>query len=402
MSRGRVAVTGIGALSSVGIGVEAYWDGLLAGRNGVGSVPELAALGIGVDLGGMVTDFRPEDFMTPAQSAACGRTSQLGIAATRLALEDAGLGPDGEETGVFLGTTMGEANVQEGMVAHIFDQGTEHIRLSDVQQVPDSAVALNVCKVLGLDGPCLVFPTACAAGNYALGYGYDLIRRGRVRRVVAGGCDAFSKIAFMGFGRMLALAPDCCRPFDRDRRGIAVGEGAGVVVLEDLAVARARGARVHAEMLGYGLSCDAHHMTIPHRDGLEAVMARALEGSGTAAEDIDLVCAHGTGTRINDATEYSALAAVFGPRLDQVPVVSVKSMLGHTMGAASALEAIACMLAVRDGAIPPTINFVTPDEACPVDCVPNRMRRRPLRRALNNAFAFGGNNAATVFGRYEG
>jgi 3-oxoacyl-[acyl-carrier-protein] synthase II len=399
----RVVVSGIGAVSSVGIGVDDYWRGLARGDSGVVPMPELAALGVGVEVGAPVRDFEPRDFVDPDVLDGCGRTSQLGIAAAGLALEDAGYADASSLAAVglriFLGTTMGEANVQEEMVSRLHADGPKGLRPEDVLRVADSMVGLNVCRALGVDVPSLVFPTACAAGNYAIGYGYDLVRCGRAEVVLAGGCDAFSKIAFMGFGRMLALAPDVCRPFDRDRRGIVVGEGAGIVLLEERQRALERGAPIYAEMLGYGLSADAHHMTIPHVDGVEAVMRAALTDAEIDADAVGLVCAHGTGTRINDKTEYRALERVFGGKAQRVPVMAPKSMLGHTMGAASALEAIACILALYHGVLPPTINFVTPDEECPVDCVPNQARQTTARVALNNAFAFGGNNAATVFAR---
>ena len=398
----RVVVSGLGAVSALGIGAAAYWRGLEAGRSGVGTLPELEALGVGCSVGAPVADFVPGDFMDAETAGGCGRTSQLGIAAARLALEDGGCAQGAAPPGVrvLAGTTMGEANVQEEMVGRLYREGPSGLRRRDILQVADSGVGFNICRALGLEGPSLVFPTACAAGNYAIGYAYDLVRGGRAGAVLAGGCDAFSKIAFMGFGRMLALAPDRCRPFDRDRKGIVVGEGAGMVLLEERERALARGATVYAEMVGYGLSADAHHMTIPHADGIEAVMRDALRDAGLEAGEVDLVCAHGTGTRANDKAEYAAMGRVFGERARRVPVTAPKSMLGHTMGAASALEAIACILALHHQVAPPTIHFSTPDEECPVDCVPNRARPLAARVALNNAYAFGGNNASTVFARH--
>jgi 3-oxoacyl-[acyl-carrier-protein] synthase II len=200
---------------------------------------------------------------------------------------------------------------------------------------------------------------------------------------------------------MLALSPDRCRPFDKNRQGIVIGEGAAILLLESLSRARQRQARIYAEVLGYGLSCDASHMTIPHLPGVVAVMRKALQQSGVDPGDVSIVSAHGTGTKINDKTECEAIRQCFGNHVEAMPVFSIKSMLGHTMGAASAFEAVACVLAIAEGKIPPTINYETPDEECPVDCVPNRCREASVQVALNNSFAFGGNNAATVFSRFS-
>ena len=400
----RVVVTGIGAISPIGIGKKNYWDNLLAGTNGTGPVAELEKLNTGISIGGIIPEFLPENFIPPDKAYSCGRTSQMAVAAAQMALEDAGYkkGTDleGEEVSIFMGTTMGEANVQEEMVYTWLKEGIANVQLDHILKVPDCSVALNIGRILGIEGNCLAFPTACSAGNYAIGYGYDLLQSGQASIVLAGGCDSFSKIAFFGFGRMLALAPEKCQPFDKNRHGIVVSEGSGIIILESLEHALERRADIYAEVLGYGLSCDAFHMTTTQIEGVRPVMERALLDAAIQPEDVDLICAHGTGTRINDKVESQAVIQVFGKNCT-IPVVSIKSMLGHTMGAASALEAIACILAIREGKVPPTINFETPDEECPVDCVPNQMRNLDVRIALNNSFAFGSNNAATVFSRFE-
>ena len=400
----RVVVTGIGAISPIGIGKKNYWENLLAGTNGTGPVPELEEFNTGISVAGIIPEFIPADFIPPDQVSSCGRTSQLAIAAAQMALEDAGYkkGKDlaGEEVSIFMGTTMGEANVQEEMVYTWLREDITKIQLDHISKVPDCSVAQNIGRILGIEGNCLVFPTACSAGNYAIGYGYDLLQSGQASIVLAGGCDSFSKIAFIGFGRMLALAPEKCQPFDKNRRGIIVSEGSGIIILESLQHALERRADIYAEVLGYGLSCDAYHMTTTQIEGVQPVMERALIDAEIQPQDVDLICAHGTGTRINDKVESQAVNQIFAQKR-AIPVVSIKSMLGHTMGAASALEAIACIMAIREGKVPPTINFETPDEECPVDCVPNRMRSLDIRIALNNSFAFGSNNAATVFSRFE-
>jgi 3-oxoacyl-[acyl-carrier-protein] synthase II len=246
-----------------------------------------------------------------------------------------------------------------------------------------------------------MIPNACAAGNYAHGYAFDLLRLGRVNAMVAGGVDPFSRIAFTGFNRIFAVAPEQCQPFDRNRQGTLIGEGAGVLVLETLEAAQARKAPIYAEILGYGLSCDGNHMTIPAVEGLERVMRRALEEAKIGPEDVDYISAHGTGTPANDRAESAAIRNVFGEHGRNVPVSSIKSMLGHTMGAASALEAIVCVLAARYKRIPPTINYRDSDPDCPIDPVPNTARKLEVNIALNNSFAFGGNNACTAIGAWK-
>jgi 3-oxoacyl-[acyl-carrier-protein] synthase II len=248
-----------------------------------------------------------------------------------------------------------------------------------------------------------MIPTACAAGNYAIGYGFDAIRAGRAEVMLAGGADAFSRITYMGFARLGAIAPDRCRPFDRDRKGMVPGEGAAILVLEPLSAALARGAHVYAEVLGYGVSCDSHHMTAAHPEGDGAIraMQAAIRESGVSIADVDYISAHGTGTPTNDRVESLAVRKLFGARAPEVPMSSIKSMIGHTMGAASAIEAAVCALALDTGWVPPTMNFVEPDPDCDLDYVPNCARKVDPRLILNNAYAFGGNNASLCLAHAE-
>jgi 3-oxoacyl-[acyl-carrier-protein] synthase II len=245
-----------------------------------------------------------------------------------------------------------------------------------------------------------MIPTACAAGNHAIAHGMMLLQSGRTDLVLAGGADCFSRLAFTGFARLAAISPDTCRPFSLNRKGIIVGEGAGVLVLETLDSAEHRSASVYAELLGFGISCDAHHMTAAHPDGLgtAAALTRALAQSGLGPGEVDYISAHGTGTPTNDRLETAAIRRVFEARAPHVPTSSIKSMLGHTMGAASAIEAATCALVIRHGVIPPTMNYGDPDPECDLDYVPNHARRQRVRVAVNNSAAFGGNNAVTVFG----
>ncbi|MDD2708825.1 MAG: beta-ketoacyl-[acyl-carrier-protein] synthase family protein [Verrucomicrobiae bacterium] len=399
----RVVVTGLGAVSSIGIGVENFWPSLLAGRSGVSPVSSFDTVHHASTIGGEIRDFHPEKHVRPEILPHCGRASQLAIAAARLALHQSGLSSaslPAAESGIFVGTTMGECQLQESLVRGWNQHQETRLDPGMVLQVPHGNLACNVAWDLDLEGcACLTIPTACAAANYALLNAFDAIRDGSIRIALAGGADAFSQTAHTGFGRMMALTPDRCRPFDKNRQGIIIGEGAAILVLESLAHARQRGSPILAELLGGAFGCDAHHMTIPNRPTIAAVMRKALAACNLAPEQIDAVSAHGTGTRQNDQTEAQAIREVFGPNPARPPVFSIKSMLGHTMGAASGLEAIACVMALRDGWLPPTIHFETPDEECPVDCVPNQARRTDPKIIMNNAFAFGGNNAITVFAR---
>jgi 3-oxoacyl-[acyl-carrier-protein] synthase II len=261
-------------------------------------------------------------------------------------------------------------------------------------------LSANLAIELNLKGPNYVIPTACAAGNYAIGYAFDLIRMGEAEMMLAGGTDAFSRIALIGFNRLYAIAPEKVQPFDKNRKGMMVGEGAGIVIVEPLENALKRNAFIYAEILGYGLSCDAHHMTAPLSDGIKEAIEKSLNESNITPDEVDYYNAHGTGTPANDKEECLAIKKVFGEYYKKLAVSSIKSMLGHTMGAASALEAIACCLAVKNNIIPPTINYETPDPDCDIDCVPNAARQQKVNIALNNASAFGGNNACLVLKKF--
>lgn len=259
------------------------------------------------------------------------------------------------------------------------------------------SITRSIGVFLKTKGENLLIPNACAAGNYALGYGFDLIRKGEIDFAIVGGADSLSRVAFQGFQRLYAMSPDICSPFDKDRHGMLLGEGAGILILESLEKALSRKAPIYAKVLEYGLSCDAFNMTIPNRVGIKKSMTKAIKNANISIDDIDYISAHGTGTIQNDKEESGAIKEIFGEK--QVPVSSIKSMLGHCMGAASALESIACCLALKEDIIPPTINFKTPDPECDIDCVPNSARKIKVQTALNNGFAFGGNNCCVVLGK---
>ena len=402
-TRPRVVVTGIGVVTSVGIGRETFWRQLLDGRCGIGPVESFDTSRYNVHLGGEVKEFAPEAFVEHVEPGSIGRASQLAIAAARLALDDAGIAIDSVDpraVGVSIGTTSGEPEFIERFDDMELAGARDRIGPEFIGRYPCHVLAAHVASELGFRGPNLVIPTACAAGNYAVAHALDSLRAGEADVMLAGGSDAFSRITYTGFARLGAIAPHRCQPFDRDRKGMIPGEGAAVLVLEPLERARTRGARIYAELAGYGLTCDANHMTAPHGDGAVRAMRTALADSGVAPEQVNYISAHGTGTAVNDRVETLAVKQAFGEVAPRVPMSSIKSMLGHTMGAASAIEAAACTLAVWDDHLPPTIHLEHPDPECDLDYVPNTARATRVDVAMNNAYAFGGNNASVIFRKF--
>jgi 3-oxoacyl-[acyl-carrier-protein] synthase II len=402
MNKRRIVVTGMGVVSSVGVGKDEFWKSIISGKSGISKVTSFNTKELRCHYAGEIKNFIPEDFIVKRKIQFLGRTSQLAIAATFLALKDSRLSLKNiskERTGVFLGTTMGEKPLEESIDVWI-KEGNDKISKSKILQSSPSNLPANIADYFKLQGPNYLIPTACAAGNYAIGYGFDLIKKGDIDYAVVGGADSFSKLAFCGFHRLYAMAPERCQPFDKNRRGMLVGEGAGILFLESLESALKRNSKIYAEILGYGISCDAHHMTASHIEGIEKVIRKALKEADIQREEVDYINAHGTGTQGNDRTECAAIKNVFKEQYKTIPVSSIKSMLGHTMGAASAIEVLTCCLVVKENIIPPTINFETPDTECDIDCVPNRAKIKKVNIALNNGFAFGGNNSCLVIKKY--
>ncbi|MFH1094312.1 MAG: beta-ketoacyl-[acyl-carrier-protein] synthase family protein [Candidatus Omnitrophota bacterium] len=400
--RVRVVVTGLGVISSIGFGKDEFWKNLINGRSGISKVVAFDTVDHSTHFGGEVKNFNTDDFISRKKAKVMGRASHFAIAATNLAFENAGLDPKQlveRRISVLLGTTGGEIQKMEEMDSIWIEKGVDAIDNLSVIQYPVSNISANVALEFKIKGRNRMFTTACAAGNYAIGYGFDLMQLGKAAMVIVGGSDAFSYLSFTGFNQVRAVAPEMCQPFDKNRKGMIPGEGAGILILETLESAIKRNADIYAEILGYGLSCDAYHMTNPQVEGVSACMDSALKRSGITPEEVDYISAHGTGTRFNDRTESISINNIFKNR--KVPVSSIKSMLGHTMGAASAIEAISCCMAIKEGVIPPTINFETPDPECDIDCVPNIARKQKVNIALNNGFAFGGNNACLVIKKFK-
>lgn len=399
----RVVITGLGVVSSIGTGWEDFWENLLMGKSGISPVTSFDTSSHFTHNGGEIKNYSPEEFIPSVDLPLHSRASQLALAASKLAVNDSGLSSSDFaylNAAVCIGTTLGSVQTSEFINEQIVVHGRKDFSNELVCQVPTHSTPSAIAKNFILSGSNMMFSTACAAGNYAIGYGYDLIILGRADVALTGGSDAFSKVAFTGFNQFSAVAPEKCQPFDKHRKGMMVAEGAGILILESLENALARKAKIYAEILGYGLSCDASHMTLPSVDGVSGCMTKAMRNAVIKSEDIDYISAHGTGTPANDRTECAAIREVFGPYYRKIPVSSIKSMLGHTMGAASAIEAITCALVLKHDIVPPTINYETPDHECDIDCVPNKARRHIANFALNNSYAFGGNNASLVLKKY--
>lgn len=409
MKKDRVVVTGLGIVSPIGSGADAFWNAACKGVNGIAPIKAFDTAGFRTSVGGEVKDFSPETYLTADQIDTMGMSSRFAASAAKMAITDSGIdlsARDPYRVAVSLGTTMGEPQILEKGIEMIYAaQGSADTMPANLPgQYPCGVISANVARTIGACGPVIMIPTACAAGNYAIGYAFDLISTGMADIAVAGGSDPISKIAFTGFNRLLATAKESCKPFDKNRDGMCVGEGSGMLLLESLTHAKKRGARIYAEVLGYGLGCDAFKMTIPDPSGSGGILAltRALANAGISPDAVDYISAHGTGTEENDKTETLIVKSVFGEKAKSIPVSSIKSMIGHTMGAASAIEAAACVLMIDKGVILPTINYSEPDPECDLDYVPNTARNAHVRIAVSNAYAFGGNNSTLVLGKFGG
>ena len=402
-----VVVTGLGAITPLGLDVPTTWEGLVAGRSGVSGISLFDATGLSVRIAGEVHGFDPEALLGPKRTRRSARFSQLAIAATREAIADAGL--DAEEVADRLGVVVNNAVAgvpeTEDNVEALRNGGPREVSAYYVPATIPNMAACEVAIDLGAHGPVTASALACASGNYALLEARRLIVAGEADVVIAGGTDAgITEAMFAGLANMgpLSLRNDeperASRPFDLDRDGFVFGEGAVVLVLESAAHARGRGARSYGTVAGGALTSDAFHISAPEPSGAQAAKAieLALERTGTAPGDLDYICAHGTGTRANDLVETLAIRQALGPAADHVPASSPKSMVGHLIGAAGALSAVVCLLAMRDGVLPPTINLETPDPACDLDFVPLDARPATVRTAVANAFGFGGQNCVVV------
>ena len=410
----RVVITGMGALTPLGNDVDSFWQGCVEGRSGIDWITLFDNSAYPVKVDGEVRGFDPQDYMDRKEARRMARFSQLSVAAARMAIEDAGLKLEGEDRariGVFLGNGNGGFPEDDQAMRTIIEKGGNRLDPFFMSKTLPNIAAAQVAMQFGLKGYNNTVTTACAASTQAIGDALDVIRLGRADVMVAGGGEAgICELGLAGFHIMKALSTraddpkKASRPFDAGRDGFVCAEGAGILILETLAHAQRRGARVLAELAGYGASSDAYHVVAPCVDGEGAQRAIriALEDAGIGPEEIDYINAHGTSTQANDHSETVAIKGVFGERAYRIPVSSTKSMIGHALGASGAIESIACLKTMETGIIPPTINYETPDPECDLDYVPNKARQvDSVRTVLKNSFGFGGQNACLVFKRFE-
>jgi len=412
--RARVVVTGMGAITPLGLNVEDTWQALKEGRSGIGRITQFDASDYPVQIAGEVKGFDPGLYMDGKEARRMARFSQFAVAGAKMAVEDARLMFDdsnADDVGVVIGTAVGGGLLESQMADRtLLNKGLRRVPPLFVPSMIPNAAAHHVACAFGARGYSSTVIGACASGNQAIGEGARAIRDGTAPVVIAGGTEfAMCELALAGICAMRALStrndePErACRPFDAERDGFVASDGCGVLVLESLDHALARGARIHAEVLGYGVSSDAYHVSAPHPEGMGSALAmrRAIADAGLKPEDIGYINAHATATVAGDPAEVAAIKSVFGSRAYEIPVNATKSIIGHLLGAAGAVEAIATIMTLKEGILHPTINYEHPDPECDLDCVPNEARRAQVDVALSNSFGFGGQNACLVFRSWE-
>jgi 3-oxoacyl-[acyl-carrier-protein] synthase II len=410
----RIAVTGIGLIAPTGVGRKRVWEALAEGRSGISRIEDFDTSNLKTNIAGVCREFRGEEFFDEREMSRLDRVSQMAIAATEMATREAGLTNgqlDSYDAGVYLGTGFGGQGSIEEFCGAFFSNGKGRRSAIAIPKSMYNASSSNIAIRFKTRGPNITVTTACSSGANAIGQAFHLIRYGHADRMIAGGAEApITPVVMDAWKEMRVLStkndpPErACKPFSANRDGFVLAEGAGIVVLEDLEKAVERGVHIYAEVIGYGSTADASHITFPDPDGEAHAMTRALKDAGARPEEIDYINAHGTATKLNDASETEAIKRVFGSRSYEIPINSIKSMLGHSMGAAGAIEFIATVLAIEHQLVPPTINYEESDPQCDLDYVTEGAREfgrsRPLRTAISNSFGFGGNNAVLVVRAY--
>jgi len=411
--RKRVVVTGMGAMTPLGETIDEYWGNLIKGVSGIGPMTQADPTGFPTSIAGEVRSFDPATYIDAKEARRMARFAQLGVAAALRAAENAGLDAStivSEESGVVLGNGNGGMPTTEEQAKVLFDRGGMKESPFFIPMVLPNMAAAQISRILGLKGYTNTVITACAAGTQAIGEGAEVIRRGTAKVVFAGGTEAgICQLSLGGFSVMRALSTrndepqKASRPFEANRDGFVPGEGAGILVLEEMEHAISRGVPILAEIVGYGVSSDAYHPVHPDENGEGAAraMSWAIADAGLTPPDIDYINAHGTSTPVNDAIETLAIKLVLGDGAYHVPISSTKSMIGHAMGGSGGVEAVAAVKTIQTGIIHPTINYETPDPACDLDYVPNEARKKDVRTVLSNSFGFGGQNACLVIRRFE-
>ncbi len=409
----RVVVTGLGVISPIGIGKETFWENLSSGKSGITKITHFDASPFASQIAGEVKDFNPSNYLDKKEARRLVRFIQFAVAASQIAVKDANLNITSEnspEIGVLIGSGIGGIGFLEEQAKILREKGPGKLSPFTVPYMIADMAAGYVSIDLGAKGPNSCVVTACATGTNSIGDAYKIIQRGAAKAMIAGGTEA--SITPLGIGsfcaaRALSIRNNeparASRPFDKERDGFIMGEGAGIVILEELEFAKARGAKIYAEIIGYGMSGDASHITAPAPEGEGAVRAirAALKDANLSPDQIDYVNAHGTSTLLNDKYESMALKTIFGERAKKMPTSSNKSMFGHLLGATGAVELIATVLSINNETLPPTINYENPDPECDLDYVPNQARKQPLNIAMSNSFGFGGHNAILIVKKFE-
>ena len=413
MTERRVVVTGLGAMTPLGTSVDTVWQRVCRGESGIGPISRFDSTGYPARIAGEVRDFDAAKYLDKHDVRRSDRFCQLAIAASQEAVDEAGLDLEkgvGDRTGVYIGSAMGGLESIETVHTVLMEKGPRRVSPMFPAMLLGNLAAGHVSMRFGATGPNNSSVTACAAGAHSIGEAFHTIMRGAADVMIAGGTEAtITPLAISAFGNMRALSPQAeapavaSRPFDKERDGFVMSEGAAVLVLEELQHAKRRGASIHAELVGYGSASDAHHITAPPPNGAGAAacMAAALHDAGLSADSVDYINAHATSTPVGDAAETEAIKSVFKDRAYSLPVSATKSMTGHMLGAAGAVESIFTILALRVGVLPPTINYEHPDPSCDLDYVPNQARQASPRVAISNAFGFGGTNACLVFRAFD-
>ncbi|HWY60568.1 MAG TPA: beta-ketoacyl-[acyl-carrier-protein] synthase family protein [Rhizomicrobium sp.] len=393
----RVAITGMGAVSALGIGTSVTAAALRAGTSGVRPIMGAPTDRLAVKVGAEVPHFEPGEYFNEKRISQLDRYSQLGLIAAREAIAASGLefkGALGARTAAIVGSGVGGMGTLDDNFRRLYAENVHHFHPLTIPRMMISAAVSHITMENGIKGPAFTIASACASANHAIGVAFQMVRSGMVDVAVSGGTESvFTPGTLKAWEAMRILAPDTCRPFSRGRKGLVLGEGAGMLVLENFDHARARGALILGEIAGFGMSADAGDIVLPSLDGAASAMKNCLADGGLAPGEIDYINAHGTGTMMNDVTETRAIRAVFGGHADKLAVSSTKSLHGHALGAAGAIELVATLLAMRGGFIPPTVNFLEADPECDLDYVPNQAREGRIGVALSNSFAFGGLNA---------
>ncbi|MEP9410036.1 MAG: beta-ketoacyl-ACP synthase II [Candidatus Brocadia sp.] len=407
----RVVITGMGVITPLGASITDFWGAIVEGKSGIKNITRFDVENFPIKIAGEVADFDPENFFADDKIDRMDRFSQFALAAAYQAVINSKLEIKKgmrDDMGVVLGTSIGGLSSQEKAAEDLFTRGYKSVDPMSIVKVISNAAACHIARHFGLMGPNYTISTACASGANAVGEAYKMIRDGYAQAMIAGGVDApLTPVFFAAWHKMRVLSRQnscpqrACKPFSKNRDGIVIGEGAGIIILEEFNSAQKRSAPIYGEIIGYGSTNDAYHLTFPHIDGEVKAIERALEDAQISQEEIDYINAHGTATALNDSVETDSIKRVFREKAYSIPISSTKSMIGHTLGASGAIEAITCALTINESIIPPTINYEEPDPQCDLDYVPNTARQANIHIALSNSFGFGGSNAVIILKKFS-